>query len=39
VPEMRRAGVFGIAVVTAVSNASDVARATRELLDAFATEV
>jgi len=32
--EMRRAGAFGVAVVTAVLGAADVESATRELLDA-----
>jgi thiamine-phosphate pyrophosphorylase len=32
--EMRRAGAFGVAVITAVLGAADVASATRELLDA-----
>ena len=32
--EMRRAGAFGVAVVTAVLSAADVESATRELLDA-----
>ena len=32
--EMRRAGAFGVAVITAILGASDVESATRELLDA-----
>jgi thiamine-phosphate pyrophosphorylase len=32
--EMRRAGAFGVAVITAVLGAADVVSATRELLDA-----
>jgi thiamine-phosphate pyrophosphorylase len=32
--EVRRAGAFGIAVITAIFSATDVAHATRELLDA-----
>ena len=32
--EMRRAGAFGAAVITAILGAEDVASATRELLDA-----
>jgi len=32
--EMRRAGAFGVAVITAVLSAADVESATRELLDA-----
>jgi thiamine-phosphate pyrophosphorylase len=32
--EMRRAGAFGVAVVTAVLGAADVESATRELFDA-----
>jgi thiamine-phosphate pyrophosphorylase len=35
VAEVRRAGAFGIAVITAILSAADVARATRELLDAL----
>jgi thiamine-phosphate pyrophosphorylase len=33
--EMRRAGAFGVAVITAVLGAADVESATRELLDAM----
>jgi thiamine-phosphate pyrophosphorylase len=32
--EMRRAGAFGVAVITAILGAADVESATRELLDA-----
>ena len=32
--EMRRAGAFGVAVITAVLGAADVESAARELLDA-----
>jgi thiamine monophosphate synthase len=31
---MRRAGAFGVAVITAILSAADVESATRELLDA-----
>jgi thiamine monophosphate synthase len=31
---MRRAGAFGVAVITAILGAADVESATRELLDA-----
>ncbi len=34
--EMRRAGAFGVAVITAILGAADVESATRELLDAVA---
>jgi thiamine-phosphate pyrophosphorylase len=37
VEEIRRAGAFGVAVVTAVLGAVDVERATHELLDAVST--
>jgi thiamine-phosphate pyrophosphorylase len=33
--EMRRAGAFGVAVITAILSAADVESATRELLDAI----
>jgi thiamine-phosphate pyrophosphorylase len=32
--EMRRAGAFGVAVITAILGAADIESATRELLDA-----
>jgi thiamine-phosphate pyrophosphorylase len=32
--EMRRAGAFGVAVITAILGATDVESATRELLEA-----
>jgi thiamine-phosphate pyrophosphorylase len=37
-PEMRRAGAFGVAVVTAILGAADVESATRELLNAVTLE-
>jgi len=39
VMELRRAGAFGVAVITAILSAEDVERATRELLDALASSL
>jgi len=39
VMELRRAGAFGVAVISAILSAADVERATRELLDALASSL
>ncbi|MBA5867611.1 MAG: thiamine phosphate synthase [Nitrospira sp. CR1.3] len=39
VMEVRRAGAFGVAVITAILSAADVERATREMLDALASSL